>query len=893
MLTRIDRMEDQTIVEIMAVELLERERQLEALDGWLRETATGSGRLVFVGGEAGVGKTTLVNQFCQLARDRARVVRGACDAFSTPRPFGPLLDIAEAVGGDLDRLLNEGASRDQIFRATLTELDNAPTPTLAVIEDAHWADEPTLDLLRYLGRRLEPVRAMLVVTYRDDEVGPIHPFRRVLGDLATVNTVRRSTIPTLSLQAVQALAAETSIDPVALHRQTGGNPFYVTEVLASGASGIPTTVSDAVLTRSARLSSAGRVALDVAAVIGGRIDPWLLDQTVGSDVNAIDECLMVGLLTNLGGNLAFRHELAREAILATIAPGRARDIHTRVLTALRSRPIGPDDLLRCALHADGAGDVEAVLAFAPSAAERAAELGAHRQAAGLYSLAYRSAQGATETQRAVFLEGQFREYRLTGRFAEAIAAANALIHLFRRTGDRHKEAETLARLAAVLVTDGRNAEAERTSKSALDLLATDPPSPSHPVAFYAQAALRMLDRDYQEAIFWGERAKDLAEHYGNVEVRVRALNALGSTRVLDGDEERGRADLELSLSLAREAGLDSDVASAFGNLGSVFGEVYRWSLAERYLVEGIAFETERELDHMRWYMQAWLSLTRLYQGRWSEAAELAGSVLRQHHVPTIGRITASVPIGRLRARRGDPDQTTVLDEALALAETTGALQRLAPVRAARAEAAWLAGDPARAAEEARAVLPLALRHNHPWYIGECAYWLARAGESIDLPETVAAPFAAQIAGDWHQAAELWRERDCPYEEARALAEGDDEDAVREAIATFNRLGARPAVAVATRRLRELGVREIPRGPRPATRANPAQLTNRQVEVLRLMASGSTNAEIATQLFLSAKTVEHHVSAILTKLDVPTRRDAIRAANALGLLPQDKGSSSPR
>jgi len=284
------------------VELLERDRQLEALDGWLREAATGQGRVALVGGEAGVGKTALVGRFREVARGRARVLVGACDALSTPRPLGPLLDIAASTGGELDRLMSQDAPRDRIFRAALAELGAGLTPTVAVIEDAHWADEATLDLLRFLGRRLEAVRALLIVTYRDDEVGPRHPLRLLFGDLATTASIRRLGLAPLSEAGIRTLALGSGLDPILLHRLTGGNPFFATEALADKtvASGIPATVADAVLARASRLPPPAREALDAAAVIGSPIAPDLLATVAGAAAEAIEACVAGGMLVAAG-----------------------------------------------------------------------------------------------------------------------------------------------------------------------------------------------------------------------------------------------------------------------------------------------------------------------------------------------------------------------------------------------------------------------------------------------------------------------------------------------------------------------------------------------------------------------------------------------------------------
>ena len=280
-------------------------------------------------------------------------------------------------------------------------------------------------------------------------------------------------------------------------------------------------------------------------------------------------------------------------------------------------------------------------------------------------------------------------------------------------------------------------------------------------------------------------------------------------------------------------------------------------------------------------MQAWLALIRLYQGRWTEAGDLARPVAENVHAAAISRIMALLALGRLRTRRGDPGAAVVLDEALALSERTRTLQRLGPVRAARAEASWLAGDRERVRAETRAVWDLALHHRHAWHTGELGYWRRRAGERVRLPACAARPFALQVAGHWRRAATAWERIGCPYEQARALADGD-EAAQLVALELFDRLGARPDLERLRQRLRAGGVRHIPRGPRATTRENRFGLTAREAEIAALLARALTNARIGASLHISPKTVDHHVSAILGKLGVSTREEAGRLAVQHGL-----------
>ena len=233
----------------------------------------------------------------------------------------------------------------------------------------------------------------------------------------------------------------------------------------------------------------------------------------------------------------------------------------------------------------------------------------------------------------------------------------------------------------------------------------------------------------------------------------------------------------------------------------------------------------------------------------------------------------------VRARRGDPDHRDPLDRAQEIARTVGDLQYLAPVAAAYAECAWLEGRPQEIEAVTQAAFELAQRQNASSFIGQLGLWRWRAGLLDEPPADAGEPYSYQIAGDWARAASYWRENGCRYEAALALADSRDGKALRQALDELQALGARPAAAIVARRLRELGERGLPRGPRPKTRANPAGLTARELEVLELLAEGLRNAQIAERLVLSEKTVDHHVSAILRKLDVRSRGEATAEASA--------------
>ncbi|HEX5598632.1 MAG TPA: AAA family ATPase [Micromonosporaceae bacterium] len=849
---------------------MERETLWASMRDLQSAAADGHGCMVFVSGEAGIGKTTLVDRFCAGLPPGTPVHLGYCDSLDTPRALGPLYDIARTTHDGLDRILSADTDRHALFTAFLDLL--AAGSCVVVIEDAHWADEATLDLLLFVGRRMGELPSMLVVTYRDEEVHREHPLRRILGNLATVRSVRRLPVPALSRAAVTALAEASGRNGDRLYEVTGGNPFFLAEALDAPEQHVPATVRDAVLARAARLGAAPRRLLDIVAMVPVRAEVALLRAVAGDDAAGLDDCVQAGLLVVADTNVRFRHELARMAIEADVPTTRRIELHAWILRHLQNASNA--DPARLSYHAEAAADSTAVLRYAPAAAERAARLGAHREAAAHYARALRHAAGTPPAQEAELWEGRVEECSHTGQLAEAIDASARAIELWRLAGKVERQGTAMARRAAVLWNFGRNEDAHRTARAAVALLESFSPGPGLAQAYTEQAYLLMLARDVTGAIATGSTAIEYAERYGTEAVLARALNAVGSAYWFV-DPDRAIETLDRSLTAARRAGDDQAVAAAMCNLGSGAGEIRRYEISDRWLAETVSWCTGRDLETLRGYALAWLARSQLEQARWSEATATANEVLeaRPQHIPT--RIVALTVLGRLRGRRGDPDSSPPLREAWALAEQTGDLQRLWPTAAARAELAWLNGTPERIEELIGDTYRLAVGLGQEWAIGELGYWRWVADSSVRVPEDAARPYALQITGDWSAAAQLWRELGCPYEAALALAGGDDPEQQLVALRELQQLGAWGTAELVARRLREHGVRRLPRQPRRATRGNPAHLTARELEVLRLLPEGLRNVDIAARLHLSPKTVDHHVSAILAKLGVASRQEAAR------------------
>jgi DNA-binding CsgD family transcriptional regulator len=861
-----------------ATELLERQGELDALAALLDDVREHRrGWLVLVAGEAGVGKTALLRRFCDEHRSSARILRGGCDALYTPSPLGPLIEVAESIGGEVEALVGGEAKPYEVATALMHELGGHGSSVL-VLEDVHWADEASLDVVRLLGRKVEGVPALVLVSYRD-ELDRVHPLRVLTGELSTSPAVKRLRVDPLSPDAVARLAAPHGVDADDLYRKTGGNPFFVTEVLAAADAEIPNTVRDAVLARAARLSPEARELLEAVAAVPPRAEPWLLEALAPEALDRVEECLASGMLSSDPEGVVFRHELARLAIEESLPSDRRIVLHRKALGALSAPPTGSPDLSRLAHHAEAAGDAEAAVRFAPEAAARAASLGAHREAAAQYARALRFGDRLQPEERAELLSRRAVACYLADENDEAIEAQQAALESYRELGDRRREGDSLRFLSQILWCPGRVAESRRAGREAVAVLEELPPGRELAMA-YSNLGSRVGDAAM------GERALELAERVGDIEIAVSALASLGLSESLRG-VSGGVEKLTRALDLADRAGLPGQVGNTFSLLGLALVHTRSYAFATEYLDAGIRYCSEHGLELFRLYLLAYRARSELDRGRWEDAAANAAAVVRVPRATTMPRTIAQVVLGLVRARRGDPGRSAPLNEAWALSESRDESLRFGPAAAARAEAAWLEGRHEAVAGITQVALELAVREKFAWMIGELASWRRRAGIEEAILDQAAEPYAVQIAGDWARAAELWTDLDCPYEAALALADADEEEPLRRALDELQQLGARPAAAIVARRLRARGATGLPRGPRLTTEGNLAGLTVREMEVLALLVQGLRNAEIAERLFLAAKTVDHHVSAILRKLGVATRGQASAEAIRLGLVVQDR------
>lgn len=848
--------------------LVERAAPLADLQRALAGAASGSGGVVVLRGEAGIGKSALLREFLELARAETVAV-GACDGVSTPRPFSPLHEMVGDLGEELGRLLESAAPRLRVCEWMVGRLSTGPG--LLAIEDVQWADDATLDLLIYLARRLSRTSTLLVLTYREEAAAP----SGMLGSLATMPGVRHIRLEPLSVEGVALLALGSDLDSGTLHRLSGGNPFFITEVLASGDATVPISVGDAIRARIAKLDRRARAALDAAAVIGARAEPWLLAAVAGEQVLGIDDCLDAGLLRKADGLLAFRHELTRLAVLEDLPLIRGIGLHRRALAALESS--GSTDHARLAYHGEGAADAERVVAHARPSAEVAVRTAAYREAIQQLERALRFGQALGDRPRAELLELLSHAFFLVNRQEEAYDRRAEALEIWRRVGDPLRQGDALRWLSRLAWIRGRGSEGREYIEEALRIL--EPLGETHELrmAISSRSSLHMISQEVEPALELGWKALARAEAAGDHEVTSHALNNIGSTLINLGDPE-GPALLRRSADVAREHGYPEHLDRALYNLS--MGALGQRDLrtAEATLRELIEWTSRTELE--RCSLEAAMSDILLEQGRFAEAEALASaSVAIQRPDPT-DRCQALIVLGRIRTRRGQAAEE-LLDEAGRLARQMGNLGWLWPAAVAKAEHAWLTD-----ADIENVGADLAMLYEHArasrdaWAMGDLGRWLWRLGQLDDIASESAEPYRLEVEGRAAEAARAWDRLGIPYDAATALAWSADPDQLRDAYVRLAALGATATARKVAAALAAAGV-PVPRGPRRSTRANPGRLTEREAEVADLLARGLSNAEIAERLVLSTKTVSHHVSAVLGKLEV--RRRAEVASVLEGLL----------
>jgi DNA-binding CsgD family transcriptional regulator/tetratricopeptide (TPR) repeat protein len=789
--------------------------------------------------------------------------------------------MARGTEGPLaEAFARSGGERDAVFEALYQEL--ARRVTVLVVEDVHWADEGTLDVLRLLVRRVQALPTLAVITFRDYPLPDEHPLTSMLG-AATGPGVFRLPLRLLSRAAVATLAAGRSVSVEDLYAATGGNPFFVTELLEAPDTRVPATVRDAVLARARVTTPSTQRVMRVLSVVPAQVELPLVALLAGDNeaLAAVAEAERHGCMMVTGaGAVGFRHELFRRAVEHTLTSAERLDAHRQVLAGLTR--LGAD-ASRLVHHAVSAGDVDALLEHAPVAARAAAQAGSYQQAAALWGQVLAHADRLSTRELAEATGECAYAFYVRQRFAEGAELAERSAALWDQLGEPLRHGEVLSVLSYNRYWSARTGPAREAARQAIAVLEPLGPTPQLAVAYGALAGV-LMQADDEESVEWSERALALARRLGRTDLEANALNYLGTMTMAAGDPE-GERLLARGLELAADSRHHVYAVRICANLARLLLRSHRPLAAVPVLARGLSHAQEQEFQHGTYRLRALQAGVALQCGRWDEAETGLRELLRSERDPGVSGGWVLSMLGRLLLRRGSFDEAgELLDQAWALALVTGEPARVVDAGVGLVEQAWLCGDPEQAA--ARAVEPLAAVGDSRALVhgrAELLTYLARAGHAQPADAGCPQPFADELAGRWDEAARQWQERGNPYEQALALAGSGDETAMVQALSILDTLGAGPAAQLVRRRLRSLGVVRLPRGPVPQTRANPAGLTERQVDVLTELARGLTNAEIADRLVVSVRTVDHHVSAVLGKLGVSSRREAAATARALGLL----------
>jgi DNA-binding CsgD family transcriptional regulator/tetratricopeptide (TPR) repeat protein len=846
------------------VRLVERGHALEVLEERAQHAGSGLGSAAMVAGEAGIGKTVLLRELADRVRGRVPPLWGMCDSLSTPRPLGPLRDVAADLGASVSPMLRNGAAQHEIFAEVLDALRT--TPRLLVVEDLHWADEATLDLVRFLARRIEALPLLLVVSYRDDlDAG--HPLWPVIGDLVASPSARRLQLAPLSSDGVAELLGGHPLDAADIHRRTGGNPFFVSQILAQPDSPLPATVRDAVLARTAALAPAERQCLEVLSCTPEPVSGDLLG-ALAVTTATVNTLTSTGLVERRGHAITFRHEIVRSVVLAAATPGSEPRLHAAMIEALEA--VGGDSSV-LAHHAVAAGDARRILQYAPAAAGDAARSGSHREAIALYETALRFV-GGDAALRASLLQELATELYLANRLDDAIAAGERALMLQEGLGDAVAVGAAHRALSAFFWYAADRQSAERHNQAAMEILSAADDRRELGYAFANTAFLEAHGGRTTEALRAAGQAAGIAEELGRDPVLLAtAAIGRGVARLIEGDLE-GRPELEAASEVGREYGIDDLATTPMSNLCHLDVEYGRLTQAEDSMARALAISEDRGIPICTMWQLGVRARLRLLQGRWSEAEDDARSAASWGALP-LGEIWPNYVLGLLRARRQASPENPHLDELWPLAKGLGNPGEILAAASALAEQAWITRCPDRRLEEAviAEMLGVVSSDQDP-LTSPLRRWVRRLAEAgvQDL----------QLEGGGAEDPQV--HIDQPFERAMDLWDSGSTDNLLAALRVLSALEAPAVEALFRARLRAAGVNSVPRGQLASTRANPAGLTARQLDVLALLAEGLSSADIAARLVISRKTTDHHVSAILAKLGVRSRGEAAAAFRRLPL-----------
>lgn len=848
--------------------LLERESALAQMKQMYADSKDGNGRLLLISGETGSGKTSIVNHFISQIREPKYVLIGNNEPMFIPRPLGPLYDIANEASKSLTSALNQESNKSVIFSRFLEFLGQYKLPVILVFEDVHWADESTIDLIIFLAKRIHKIKCFFIVTYRPDEINLKYPSFAGHLSSSVFGRLSLSLLSAAGVHQMMHLLGKTG-EVEKLHQLTGGNPFYVKEILMQGDFAIPEKVRDAILVTFNAFPKNTQSLLELLAVFPARIDfqfhPLLESEFPGG----LDKLFSAGILISYQHHFAFKHDLFRMTIFSSLSGYKLQQLHAQAL-AMEIQNFGEANLSLIVHYANYANNKAVLARLSPEAARKASSLGAHKEAARLYKLAIDNSS-ANAVALLNLYERHAYECYLTSRIPEALQSHQKVLETYSAQRNNLQLGNALRFKSRLLWFNGQTIDALPVAIEAIVCLEREPHGKELALAYSNLSQLYMLTDEEDHTISWGNKAIELATRLNDTEIQSHALNNLGAV-LSNRDHPEGYAKLKQSLELALNDSLDEHISRAYTNLISAYITNKKYRPAAAALEEWARFVENKDLDSWNIYIQCMHTRLLLDTGRWEESEQLAQELVSNVQTAPIGKIIVIATLIKLHGRRGNFKQALeLLEEGQRMSGAMTDSYRIAYLISAQLELHWL-GALTLSPAEVKKIEAINATFRH-WYYTDVAYWIHKCGWVIEHPNNLLGPLKHECEHEWSTAIDQWGQLGCPYELALAQVHGDERQQ-KEGIQMLRKLEATATFKIIKSILVEKGLKKIPLGPRESTQSNPDLLTKRQVEVLELLKLGHSNSEIAEKLFLSLKTVEHHISAIFLKLNVKTRSQAI-------------------
>lgn len=862
--------------------LVERDGFMVSLQQQFEAILAGEGHCILLSGEAGIGKTALIKAFCKQHAGQCSIYQGYCDGLFTPRPLAPLYDMLWQVNKERWPAPPLHEERSVLFADFFQELRSKKGRLLLLFEDIHWADEGTLDFIKFFIRRIDQLPCLFILTYREDEIHSRHPLRNVLGQLPPDSFTKIALAP-LSKEAVVGMATRKGYNGEDVYRISGGIPFYVNEILASYSPGVPDNIKDSILAVYERQDEGTKNAWQIFSVIPEGLEVDRFSMIKAAQDKAVNHCFTIAVIVVQNDKVVFKHELYRRTIEESLTLFRRIELNKMMLGLFLESFEEKGEIERILHYAKNANEKELVVKYAPEAARKAASIGAHIQAAKLFLTAIEYCERNNSNQLMSLYEAYAYECYLSNQIKESIAFTEKMLAFWKEKAELQKIGASLHFLSRLWWFAGNRKNAENFAWQAIDVLKDQPASSTKAMAFSNVSQLKMLSDETAECILWGEQAVEMAGELGNEQILSHALNNVGTVQLLmPSSEQKGLARLQQSLEIALQHGFDEHAARAYTNLGAVLVKKRNYTLAQKTLDDGIRYCEERDLYSWTTYMLSWKARMNFETGNWSMACNIAESLLTNSNQPATTKITVVIVLARINMRRGEKNVLPLLLEAKALAFETMELQRIIPVMVAFLEFEWLTGKTIIAKEDIEQTAKLMQKAGIEAEKNEFAFWMAKSLRKMPASNITALKYDTSSKEKIRKAAAFWEKAGCPYEQALVLSEGQEEDK-KKAIAIILELDATAVAEKMKQEMRNLGIKNIPRGIRSSTRSNAAFLTAREMDILQLLKGELPNREIAAQLYISPKTVDHHISSILFKLDADSRSKAVTEAVRMGIL----------